>query len=271
MPETEKRKGFPILPIRPLSRKNEKDLCPRERTRHIVAFIAGVGCLIDAGIASAAEAAASQVQLEFPVAQIFTFLFLMLGPFKIIGPFSRITKGADARFTRQIAVRATLFSSLALLLAAVLGERLLSNFSIPPPILALSGGIILFLVALQSILQQFTSQTSPSEEIAGPGLAPAPTLNMAMKPLAFPTIVTPYGIAALVVFLAYSQDLQARLIIGAVLLAIMLLNLIVMMMTQHIPSFLALLLPILAAVLGVVQVALGLQIINNSLRALGVL
>jgi hypothetical protein len=30
-------------------------------------------------------------------------------------------------------------------------------------------------------------------------------------------------------------------------------------------------LPILGAVLGVVQVALGLQIINNSLRALGVL
>jgi multiple antibiotic resistance protein len=235
----------------------------------MVALIVGVGCLIDAGIASAAEAATNQVQIKFPVAQIFTFLFLMLGPFKIIGPFSRITKGTDARFTRQIAVRATLFSSLALLLAAVLGERFLSNFGIPLPILALSGGIILFLVALQSILQQFTPQTSPSEEIAGP--APTPTLNMAMKPLAFPTIVTPYGIAALVVFLAYSPDLQTKLIIGAVLLAIMLLNLIVMMMTRHIPAFLAVLLPILAAVLGVVQVALGLQIINNSVRALGVL
>jgi hypothetical protein len=28
--------------------------------------------------------------------QVFTLLFLMLGPFKIIGPFAKITQGADA-------------------------------------------------------------------------------------------------------------------------------------------------------------------------------
>jgi len=253
---------------------HEKSACQRVhqhlgRHRRLVVFIVGLGSLLAASIASAAEGAVSPVPtMKFPVAQIFTFLFLMLGPFKIIGPFARITKGTDARFTRQIAVRATLFSSIALLLAAVLGERILSSYGIPPPVLALAAGIILFLVALKHILEELTG-SAPHSETNGP--APTPTLGMALKPLAFPTIVTPYGIAALVVFLAYSPDFETRLIIGGVTLTIMLLNLIVMVATRYILPVLGVVMPILAAVLGVVQVALGLQIINNSLRALGVL
>ena len=204
-----------------------------------------------------------------PVAQIFTFLFLMLGPFKIIGPFLKITKGMDAGFTRQIALRATLFSSLAPMLAAIVGESSLSSYGIPLPVLALSAGIILFFVALLNIIQQFTPSMSHSEASEGP--TPTPTLNMALTPLAFPTIVTPYGIATLVVFLALSPDLQTRLTIGAIVLAIMLLNLIAMLMARRIPPIGGVLLSILGAVLGVIQVALGLQIIHNSLKAQGVL
>jgi len=203
----------------------------------------------------------------FPAAQLFTFLFLMLGPFKIMGPFSQMTKGADAALTRQIALRAALFASVALLLAAFLGESILNSYGIPLPILALSAGIILLLVALQSTLQQFTPPAPHSEGVAGP----IPTLKVAMTPLAFPTIVTPYGIAALVVFLALSADVQGRLVIGGMLLAIMLLNLIVMLLVQHIRPVLGVFLQILGAVLGVIQVALGLQIIHNSFKALGAL
>ncbi len=96
-------------------------------------------------------------------------------------------------------------------------------------------------------------------------------MNVALSPLAFPTIVTPYGIAALVVFLALSQNVENRLTIGAIVVAIMLLNLIVMLVTRRLLPVLALVLPILGAVVGVVQVALGLQIINNSLRAMALL
>ena len=37
-----------------------------------------------------------------------------------------------------------------------------------------------------------------------------PTMKVALMPLAFPTIVTPYGIAAVVVLMAVSPDTQAR-------------------------------------------------------------
>jgi small neutral amino acid transporter SnatA (MarC family) len=243
--------------------------CLGWRTRLAVVFTLGLGILLDVGIASAAATPASPAQeRQFTAAYVFTFLFLMLGPFKIIAPFSRIIRGADTGLIRKIAVLSILFSSLALLLAALLGERILSSYGIPVPVLALSAGIILFLVALKGVLEQFAPTEQHDERLAPPE---APTLRTALAPLAFPTIVTPYGIAALVVFLALSQSLESRLTIGAVVVAIMLLNLIVMLVTRRLLPVLAFVLPVLGAVLGVVQVALGLQIINNSLRALGVL
>jgi multiple antibiotic resistance protein len=112
--------------------------------------------------------------------QVFTLLFLMLGPFKIIGPFSKITQGADPKLTRQIAVRAMMFSSIALLLAAFLGQRIISNFDIPLPILAISGGLILFLVALLTIIRQFGASSSNEEKNI------VPTLNMALPDYCYP-------------------------------------------------------------------------------------
>jgi multiple antibiotic resistance protein len=194
--------------------------------------------------------------------QVFTLLFLMLGPFKIIGPFSKITQGADPKLIRQIAVRAMMFSSIALLLAAFLGQRIISNFDIPLPILAISGGLILFLVALLTIIKQFGTPSAIEDRNI------VPTLNMALSPLAFPTIVTPYGIAAIIVFLALSPDLSSKLYVGAIVLAIMALNLILMLITRYIYRYLAVILSLLGAILGIVQVAVGLMIIYNQFRIL---
>ena len=91
---------------------------------------------------------------------------------------------------------------------------------------------------------------------------------MAMNPLAFPAIVTPYGIAALIVFLALCPDLNSKLMVGAILLGIMVLNLVVMLLTRHVFKPLSLILGLLGVILGVIQVALGTLIIYNQLKTL---
>ena len=259
-----------MLQIRRFLPEAASGLFVRRRIGVALALLAGLGCLIEPGMASAAESAAGQLPIRpFPVAQVFTFLFLMLGPFKIIHPFATMTAGADPAQTRQIALWGTLFASLALLLAAVLGERILASYGIPLPVLALAAGIILFLVALLGIVQQFMPSAPHAEDASGTG--PVQPLKVALSQLAFPTIVTPYGIAALVVFFTVSEGLEAQLTIGGVVLAIMLLNLAVMLAARRVLPVLGVVLPILGAVLGVVQVALGLQIIHNSLKAIGLI
>ena len=197
-----------------------------------------------------------------PYAQIITFLFLMLGPFKIIAPFAKITLKADPSLTKKIAFRSILYSSIALLLAGSLGETILSKYGIPIPILAMAGGIVIFIVALLDIIKQF----SPPE-VHDPNPI-TPSLNMAISPLAFPTIVTPYGIATIIVFLSMFPDPKSQLIIAAIIVGIMLLNLVTMLVTKRIFKYLSIVLPILGAVLGIVQVSLGLLIIYNQLKEL---
>jgi multiple antibiotic resistance protein len=196
------------------------------------------------------------------ITHVFTILFLMLGPFKIIGPFAQITQAADPALTRNIALRGFLYSTIALLLAALIGENILRNYGIPIPILAISGGIILFLVAILNIIHQFDP---PAKKDDNPVI---PTMKMAIYPLAFPTIVTPYGIAAVIVFFALAPDLNSKLLVGAVVLGIMVLNLVFMLINRYTFKYLAVVLPLLAAILGVVQVALGLQIIYKALTEL---
>lgn len=196
------------------------------------------------------------------ISQIFTLLFLMLGPFKILGPFVKVTKNADPAFARKIAVRATLYSLAALTLAAFLGERILKSNGIPVPILALTGGIILFLVALLGVIQQF-EPARLREENTG-----TPSLEVALYPLAFPTIVTPYGIAAVIVFNTISPDFQNKMKVGAIIVGIMMLNLLVMLFARRLFKPLAIILAIVSAILGVLTVALGTNIIYNNLSIL---
>ena len=91
---------------------------------------------------------------DFGARKIFLMLFLMIGPIKILVPFVEITRGADRAFRRTLARRAILFSAAALALAGVLGRSMLENFEISLPVLALTGGVVLFLVALRTVLQQ---------------------------------------------------------------------------------------------------------------------
>ena len=97
---------------------------------------------------------------DFGARKVFLMLFLMLGPIKILVPFVDMTRGADLTFRRTLARRAILFSAAALALAGVLGRTMLENLAISLPVLALTGGVVLFLVALQTVLQQSAERRS---------------------------------------------------------------------------------------------------------------
>ncbi len=197
--------------------------------------------------------------------RIFTLLFLMLGPIKILAPFVNLTRGADAAYRTRLATRAIAFSSAALAVGAILGQHFLDNFGVPVSVLTLTGGLVLFLVALQTVLQQFDSPSTPHPE-------PVPrNLRLAINPLAFPTIVTPYGMAAIIIFMAVAGDnLEARLTVAAVAAVVLALDWVAMIFAHIILRYVGTALQIFAVVLGITQVALGLQIILLALSNIGV-
>jgi small neutral amino acid transporter SnatA (MarC family) len=197
--------------------------------------------------------------------EMFTFLFLMLGPIKILGPFVRLTQKGDEAFAKRLAVRAFLFSCLALVFAALVGERSMRKYHISVPVLAIAAGIILFLVALQTVMHQFDSTAAGSHRDY------EPSMRLAISPLAFPTIVTPYGVAAVIVFMTLTPDFVTRTEIFGALMVLMLLNLVAMLFAKPLLKYAGMPLQLLGTVPGIIQVALGLQIIVAGLRGLGML
>jgi multiple antibiotic resistance protein len=219
------------------------------------ALAAGAGSLLPV-VALAQPLAGIHKEIIGP-GQIFTFLFIMVGPLNVLGPFVQVTAHADRPLRRRIAFAAFVVALVALLAGAYLGAILMQKWEITIAALTLAGGIILFLVALKKILAP-----DPPEKLAAAG--EHPTMRLALSPLAFPTIATPYGVATLIIFIVLGPSMQWTII--GMLALVLLLDLFAMLFAHRILRTLGVPLQVLGAVLGVLQAALGIQVILLGIR-----
>jgi multiple antibiotic resistance protein len=196
---------------------------------------------------------------------VFTMFFVMLGPLKILGPFARQTHDMEAGAMRKLAFLSLALAVVAVLVGGFFGRSLAANWHVTTPALLLAGGLIFAVVGMKLVFEQYEAAHD------APAPLPAGLVAAAMR-ITFPTIVTPYGIAALILFLAHSPDAARTQGILCVLGLVMLLNLVAMLFARWIMRGIGVLaLQILGAVLGVLQVALAIEMVLRALRELQVL
>ena len=201
------------------------------------------------------------------LSSIFILFFITLGPIKTIVPFVQLTADADVALCRTVALRATLASTVVVLILCLVGPLILENWGVSLPAVALTGGIILFLSSLQMMIK-------PSESPGNTGAAPeALSASMLISRLVIPTIVTPPGIAAILALMVLSEgNQQLWLQIIGLLLLVMLVNLLTMLAARKLLAFLTVAgLRVIGWLFAVLQASLGAQVIINSLRRLGAL
>ena len=198
--------------------------------------------------------------------EIFTLFFVTLGPLKVLGPFALQTRGLEPAALRSVAIRVFVLSLAALAMGGWVGRSLVHSWHVSMPALLIAMGIIFFLVALRVVLEQY----EPSHDAVPAPLPPQP-MAAALR-LTSPTVVTPYGVAALIALLAATGDTVREEMIWGILFGVMVLNLLAMLFAHAVMHGAPLLgLRLLGAVLGVMQVALAVQIILRAFEDLGVL
>lgn len=250
------------------SRKRHTDL-PDARGRKrgslfLAAPVAIMACLL-CGISAAADGAET---LSLGLGKIFTFFFLTLGPKAVIAPFANSTAAMDASGRRKVAVATTAISLLAVVIAATIGVRVLNKWGISTGALLVAAGVILFLVALESIRNQFEvpdgAESTPMTDVS--------VRQLGFK-LAFPYVVSPYGVAVVVLVLTTRPETVPVMPILAMLGGIMLLNLAVMLNALRIATspYVAPLMAVVGSVLAVLQAALGVQAVLAGLALAGAL
>lgn len=212
------------------------------------------------------EEAQSGAQHVLSLGGVFTLFFVTLGPLKLLGPVTRLTQGLDASAQRALALRAFLVSVVAIFAGGFVGRTLMEKWHVSVPALLLAGGVVFFLVGLANVMAPYQGSAEPPQPL------PEQPFAAAMR-LVFPYVVTPYGVAALIVLWATSQDNERLVGILGVVLAVLLVDLLAMLYARWILSHasLAVALQVVGVVLAVLQLGLAIEMILLGLRALGVL
>jgi multiple antibiotic resistance protein len=197
---------------------------------------------------------------------ILTIFFMVLGPVKIIPAFAGLTRGADGRFKRSVAIRGAVIASVICTFVALAGGTLLGKYRISLDAVRIAGGLVLLIAALQVIFQK----AHASSPISGKPTA----LQLAASPVAVPMIVPYAGVAAILICMILAPEYPGMTQAIAICLAIMMvLDFLVMYFIDRVMKTpgLMLVLTMLGSVLVFVQAALAINMILTALKSLGVI
>jgi small neutral amino acid transporter SnatA (MarC family) len=194
----------------------------------------------------------------------FTILFMLLGPIKVVPGFARAMQGADAALKRKVAVYAALLASAMCGFVLLSGQGLIVKYHLSIGGLDIAGGLVLLIAALRNMF------SGPARSGAGP-IARQP-LQVAMTPLATPTIIPPAGVAAILIlslFAAREPTMRPMIVSGiAIMMALDFLAMFFNDTLVKVPGLL-LVLQLLGSVLVFVQATLAVDTILDGVRAAG--
>ncbi len=189
---------------------------------------------------------------------IVTILFMTIGPLKIIPAFVKLTYQSEPDVIKKLALQAFAISTSAIVIIALASQNLLDKYNMMISALIAAAGIVLFLISIKTVLSQYGNN-----EKKQPTPPPENPLTALISPLTFPTILTPHGIALVMIVMSIAKQLDnnSNQILGTIII-LMILNLICMLYAKQILNFLKpTVLQVLGLVLGIIQLALAINYI----------
>lgn len=191
----------------------------------------------------------------------FVLLFAVIDPIGTLLLFLAVTGGFSQKDLKRVALRAILYSGGVMLLFLVVGQMLLGAMGIRLVSFQIAGGIILFLFGLKMI---FGQDVSHSHDRAEPGH------DIAVFPLAIPSMASPGAITAVVVVTdnrRYGFEEQA--VTAMVLVGVLIITYVLLRMANFLHHWLgdsgsA----ILIRVMGMILAALAVEIVIQGIAGL---
>ena len=200
------------------------------------------------------------LETQLPLPLLSSLLFTLMGPIALLPAFAAATRDAPPALRRRIALVAFAASLGAVSIAVFIGASTMQAWRTTPAALIVAAGVILALTALRNI---FGTPSAPS---ANDGKQPPPSLTTGLTPIAIPGIVTPTGVAVLIIFVSYFPTMAEKIAIMGAVFAIMLANLGAMLAAHWFMRWIGIApLIVLGAVFGVLQVAMGVEMIMSGL------
>jgi multiple antibiotic resistance protein len=197
--------------------------------------------------------------------QTFVTLFVVIDPIAVAPLFVALTQGMTEPQRRLIAVRAIAIAFGLLAVFGLAGRPLLGAIGIGLPAFRISGGLLLFLIAVDML---FERRSERRERQAGADL-PDPSVF----PLATPMIAGPGALATMILLASqHESDLLALLEINLVMMAVLALVYVLFRAGPFVERLLGHTgIVVLTRLFGILLAALAVQFVLNGLRDLRLL
>lgn len=195
----------------------------------------------------------------------FVTLFLVIDPLGLLPVFISLTQ--DHTKTRTgIALRACVIAVAILLLFAGFGEKLLNFIGIGMPAFRISGGLLLFLTAVEMLFSKRAERREEqSEEDSGE--------DPAVFPLAMPLIAGPGAMATMILIAGdVREEFNAMLVGSAAMLCVITITFLLFLTSSFVERLLRKTgIKVISKLMGLLLAALSVQFIVDGLFGLGVI
>jgi multiple antibiotic resistance protein len=195
--------------------------------------------------------------LLIKISKDFATIWTTIDPIGNVAIFAGLTASLTRAERRRTALRATVYAAVILVVAVVAGQFILDAIGIHLHSLKVAGGIILFLFGLQMLFGRLDAQPA----------APEPGRDLAVFPLAVPSIAGPGAMMAVILLTdndVYTVAEQAQT--GVVLLVVLLLTYILLLFSDAILRIIGRQgAAILVRVMGIILCSLAVEIVLTTL------
>ena len=196
--------------------------------------------------------------LFIKISKDFATIWTTIDPIGNVAIFAGLTASLTRVERRRTALRACVYAAVILVVAVVAGQIILDAIGIHLHSLKIAGGIILFLFGLQMLFGRFDAKPE----------APEPGRDLAVFPLAVPSIAGPGALMAVILLTdndVYTVAEQAQT--GVVLLVVLLLTYVLLLFSDGILRIIgrdgA---AILVRVMGIILASLAVEIVLTTLE-----
>ncbi len=193
----------------------------------------------------------------------FVTLFVIIDPIGLTPVFIALTQGTTAAQKRKIAIRAVLTAGGILALFALLGEAVLGFVGISMPAFRISGGVLLFLTALDMLFERRTKRREDQQDEDGHA-------DPSVFPLSIPLIAGPGSIATVILLSGEQTGLVGVAMIMGVVASVLLIFLTLCFTSGALAHLLGKTgITVVTRLLGMLLAALSVQFVLDGLRDFG--
>lgn len=195
----------------------------------------------------------------------FVTLFLVIDPPGLLPLFISLTQGHVAA-RRGISLRACLIAIFILATFGIVGETLLEFIGIGMPAFRISGGLLLFLMAVEMLFNKRAQRREAQAEDDNHD-------DPSVFPLATPLIAGPGAMAAMILLVSeMSGDIGTTFVVILAMVSVVAVTFLLFLTSGPVERFLGSVgIKVITRLMGMLLAALSVQFVVDGLKGLGVL